>query len=1155
MRVWSRATGCGLLLGGLLAGSSALARVLDDFNDNVKTDWEDFTFIPGFGIPSETGGRFVFDQPLSPLGSSIFSASQKRSELFELKEGRTVEFRVDVIESSGEDAFAVLGFLPSSSPISSLAGYAIAKDPTDVLITKGLGKYFVEDDGPTAALKNENITLVLSLTVKGGNVIITGRVLDKDAGDAVIWERTVVDTPAEDPMEGGTDTDPSTPFITSGYFTLMLYQEYDAGITQYRVAFDNAEVYVLDEVLLDDFNDNAKTDWEDFTFQAGFGLPVETGGRFVFDLPPAGQDIFTASRKVSQLIELVEGERVELQVDVIESSGEDAFAVVAFIPTANPLSSLAGYGLAKDPDDVLITKGILKYFVADAGVTAELKNENITLVLSLTVKNGNVIITGRVLDKDAGGAVLWERTVVDTPAADPMQTGTDTNPSTPFITTGFFALYCYQQYDAAITQYRVAYDDAIIRIPPAPDNTAPLISELQPAEFSNFLPATTSVSFKVADDKPLPKDKIQLRLNGQAPDGTPTLVDEDPEGHTVRYTLAGGLVADVNYVAEIRVEDSDGEEVIRTFYFDTFVPDRLAIEVEDYNYWAGYFIDDPIAVPEGGFAPNSYSYQQGERNIDYSDTRTDTPFASTMYRYWDSVRMRRSLDTARQKYTAAGGSAAGVYDYDVIDIAAGEWLQYTRTFPAGWYEIYLRQSIVNMPGGESVLERVTGDRTQPDPATEPLGTFLGVRSGFQYRNTPLTDGTGVQKVVVPLSGVTTLRLRQVTPDASDAARYQNYLVFIPVPDPGQQRASVVALSPAPDSEVRTVEPAIAIEIRNKDTSVRTDSIVLQLNGEAVTAQVQPTAQGAFVNYDLVPLPPSGATQTARVTFRDSEDVEVASEWSFTVVYASLDPGTRVPGPGLTRGLDVRVVQAPAGSNLENSLLRAEAQLAPNSTIPKYYETNVVSQVINYSESGPGSASGYFADDLAIPGLEPDFNGTDDIAMEAVCWLELNAGIHRFGVRSDDGFKVVGGTRVNDPAVPALGFRSGGTADMVFDFVVTAGGLYPFRFVWYERGGDAHVEWFSVDRETGARTLINDPTSAQAIKAYTTVDLTPVDQLFSTADLASGWAVDPGASLNAGTRTFTTPRAGPTRFYQIGGTQQRIIIAIRPVGDQIEIQFE
>ncbi|MBI2947716.1 MAG: hypothetical protein HYY23_08710, partial [Verrucomicrobia bacterium] len=148
------------------------ARVLDNFDDSKKTDWKDFTFQAGFGIPSETGGQFKFVQP--PAGQAIFSASTKTSETYTLQDGRTIEFRVDLVKGNGKDAFAVLAFIPTVSNVNTLAGYGFAKSTTDILITKGIGKYFVNED-PAEPLKNENVTLILSLTGKGTSVIINAR--------------------------------------------------------------------------------------------------------------------------------------------------------------------------------------------------------------------------------------------------------------------------------------------------------------------------------------------------------------------------------------------------------------------------------------------------------------------------------------------------------------------------------------------------------------------------------------------------------------------------------------------------------------------------------------------------------------------------------------------------------------------------------------------------------------------------------------------------------------------------------------------------------------------------------------------------------------------------------------------------------------------
>ena len=189
---------------------SVQAKVIDNFDDNTKTGWTDFTFVPGFGLPTEAGGQFQFAQP--PSGQSIFSASQKTSERFELKEGRSIEYRVDVIKGGAKDSFAILAFIPTANSPGTLGGYGLAKSTTDILITKGINKYFAADDGPAANLKQDNVTLVLNLTVKNGSVIVNAKVLDKDANNAVLWEKTVVDSAAADVLVAGKD-DPAAPYI------------------------------------------------------------------------------------------------------------------------------------------------------------------------------------------------------------------------------------------------------------------------------------------------------------------------------------------------------------------------------------------------------------------------------------------------------------------------------------------------------------------------------------------------------------------------------------------------------------------------------------------------------------------------------------------------------------------------------------------------------------------------------------------------------------------------------------------------------------------------------------------------------------------------------------------------------------------------------
>ncbi|MGZ8938414.1 MAG: hypothetical protein ACXW32_04300 [Limisphaerales bacterium] len=1113
---------CILILGGIPTS----ARVLDNFDDNQKTGWTDFKF--GTPIPYadivESNGQFKFT--LIPLGQSIFAASTKTSETFDLKEGRTIEYRVDLVTGNGPDAFAILAYIPASQNVSSLNGYGFAKSTTDILVTKSLDKYFYNEN-PPAPIKNENVTMVLSLTVKNGNVIITTKLLDKDANNAVLFERTFIDSPGADVLADGTDNGPA--YMGPGNFVLMCYE--DTGTTQesYEVTFDNAEVLVTDTTILDDFNDNTKTQWDDFKFNIGvpYADISEVNGQFKFNLIPVGQSIFAASKKISPTFDLIDGERVEFRVDLVSGNGPDAFAVLAFIPTSQQVQSLNGYGLSKSTTDILVSKSLDKYFYNENPPTA-IKNENVTMVLSLTARGQTVTINAKILDKDANNAVLFERTFVDTPGVDVLSDGTDNGPA--YMGSGNFVLFCYEDTGTTQESYEVIFDNAEVSAAPLPANTPPIISNVSIAPSLNFISASTPLSFTVSDDAALADAQISITLNGQKFTSASGLaLSGTPLNRTATFS---NLAANTNYSAVLEVIDAGELTVRNTFTFDTFLTNNFVIEVEDYNFSSGQFIDTPVLIPEGGGPQEGgYTGQVGTKGIDFDDTRTD--FNDVPYRPFDNVRMQRSLDFSRAKYTNAGGAAAQIYDYDVGDVAAGEWLNYTRTFPAGTYEIYLREALRNGTQIETVLEEVTSDPTQENQTTRVLGSFIMPSSGFQFKNVPLTDAVG-NKITVNLTGVKTLRLRQVSADPADGAIYQNYLLFLPVASSGVQRATISSLTPAADSTVNTVSPRIEATILNRDTTVVPASVKLFVNNAPASATVTPTATGASLTYDISPLPASGSAITGRIEFTDSASVTQTNEWTFTVTYNSLNAANRASGTGDQRGFNVRVVQSPLENGpLENSLDRAELQLAPNSTIPKYLDTNVVLQVINLNQID-GDAGNILGDQV-VPGLELGENGHDDFAVDIQSYLELTEGIHRFYVSTDDGFKLTFGSSLTDQTTAPVAFRSGGTAEQTFDINVPSSGLYPMRLVWYERGGGAQAEFASVNRTTGERTLINDPSVASAIKAYTSLSA-PAAVLESSAIVDSGYAADPNAVFFPGSGRYEVPVSpAGNRFFRVRGT--------------------
>jgi hypothetical protein len=1129
------------LAAALAIGSvtSTLATLLDDFNGAQRTGWTDAN-PAGLPLPGGQQGNGVLTFKLPGSGQSYFVSSTKTSPTLELKEGRTVELRADLVSGQGPDSFAVLAFIPLTTGANSLAGYGIAKSETDILVTKGISKYFA-DESPATPIKNSNVTMVLNLRVLNGEVHIWAQILDKDANNQVLWEKRFVDTAAADEMRRGSDS-PAAPFVTTGNFVLYLYGDTGTDPAGYQVVFDNAQYFITETTTLDDFNAAQRSGWEDSN---PAGLPVPGGkqanGLFTFDLPAIGQPFFVASVKTTKTITLEEGTQHEFAVDMLSGRGGDSFAVIGFIPKSPGPNSLAGYGLAKSETDVLVTKGISKYFIDDD--TTPVKNENVRLVLTLTVQSGTVYIRGRVLDKDNNNQVIWDKTFADTPQADVLGTGTD-NPPAPYIgASGNVVLYLYADGGQDPAGYQVVYDNLTVSEPPAAANQQPIISSVSPKDGAAFLNAPVTLSFAASDDKDLPDAGISVSINGTLFTSTNGLVLSGPATNRT-VTLSSGTVANANYLAQLVVTDSESVSVTNLVYFDTFTASNRIIELEDYNFGSGQYFDQPVPGPEGAFVADSYAGQVGVEGVDFHETRTSPRAQDTLYRPEDPVRMQHSLDQARAKYNPD----AGVYGYDLIDIDANEWLNYTRDFAPGNYAVYLRVAIIGFPQADSVLELVTSNPGQPEQTVSLLGSFLGKTSGFTFRNVPLTDGSGLNKVPVRLSGRTTLRVRQITADTSSSTHYQNYLVFVPLQDAGVQRALITSVQPSPDSTVETVTPSVTVVLQNRDTTVDTNSIVLEVNEQKVAPAIQATAAGATVTWPMASLPASGAVNSAKISFSDNQGTNQSTSWKFTVTYPSVDPANARPTPGPERGMQVRVVQAAEGSNLDNSLDRAEQQLA--GSIAAAMSTNVVMQFISMNKAG--TPVGDFTEVTEVPGIDGS-NGMDDFVVEAQTWLELPAGVYEFGVRTDDGYKLSAGSTTASKQ-PVLAFHNGGPADERVGFVVPVSGVYPFRFVWYERGGAGLGQWYSIDRATGERILINDPSSPKAIRAWLSAAL-PALRVQSSATVASGYIDDTAVTIDAGAKRITIPLSGPMRFYRLVGATNIKIASAKLQGATLVLAYE
>ncbi|SVA60458.1 uncharacterized protein METZ01_LOCUS113312 [marine metagenome] len=765
---------------------SPLAKVLDDFDDNKVTGWEKFDFGSGNGFLKEEDGQFTIGMHQASK-QPFFVAATYGSQTYTIEDGVTLEFRIDLIEANQPEAYAAVGFIPKDTSVSQLSGYSAVKDNGDVILAKGLNKFFYDTTDGEWTETPENITLSISMTGKGESVVMTVKVLDIENNNAVLFEQTSIDTPDADDFQTGTDS-PAAPFLGKpGNFVLLLYHnDTNGSLPASTVTLDNAKVFQYEAATVDDFDDNKVNDWRIFDFGTGNGFLSEEEGQLTIGMrQPSGQPFFVAATYEPKTFTIEDGTTVEFSVDLVASNQPDSFAVLSFIPKENSVSTLSGYSFAKDINDLLFAKGLSKYFYETTEGEWIDREENIRLVMSMTGSGNSVEVTTKVLDLENNQIVLFEETVTDTAEAEDFSSGND-SPAGSFIDKpGNFVLLLYHNDgNGSLPASNVILDNAYASVSGAKGkNQPPNITSVMPGASSLFLPVSTEITFVVNDDQGVEPNDVAVTLNGTKYTIANGLTVAGTS--TARQVSLGSLKAGENYHAVIAAVDADGKTDTHNLYFDTFDTNSFVVEVEDYNYEWGEFIDTPVLIPEldeDGIEPNwgenSYNSQEGYIGIDFFDTDETLVPVTHRYRPYDGVSTAPALDLVRQKFNDAGGGQKGIYDFGVVDIEEGEWLNYTRTYPNGEYLVYLRQAQFDMSEAKSTLELVTSASDEDEQTTEVLGSFLGTGSGVEFRNVLLTDEAGKEPVIVKLGGKATLRLAQHITDPNGLYLVQNYLVFV-----------------------------------------------------------------------------------------------------------------------------------------------------------------------------------------------------------------------------------------------------------------------------------------------------------------------------------------------------------------------------------------
>jgi hypothetical protein len=632
------------------------------------------------------------------------------------------------------------------------------------------------------------------------------------------------------------------------------------------------------------------------------------------------------------------------------------------------------------------------------------------------------------------------------------------------------------------------YGVVVKRLPNSVNNP-PEITNAIPSNNTLFYPAASGLSFTVTTIAPnaIAASNITVFLNGASVTSQLTIGGTA----TKRSVSYGGLQVDTLYTARIVVADQAGRATTNSYTFDTFsASSAIAVEAEDYNYESGKYLT--------ASTPGGYTGLLGVGEVDFHNNNHTA--ATTVYRNGDYIGLAVATDVARKTFTDLGAT-----DHQLTTILAGDWWNYTRTFADSAYRIYLRASSATPQIVR--LDHVGGDPATASQTLAALGTFIVGPGTASFSYAPLTDATG-NPVVIRLSGFSTLRLTAL---AAAVNLQVNYLLLVPTGSPASG-PYLAAASPDPKAVGIAPEAVVKLSLANGSATINQSSIALSFNGGDVTASSvkTPSANGLVLTFDPPGLLDLARTQFVRVVFSDMAGAGATNEWSFTtmasVVTIPAKYGTAI-GSGQTSGFNFKIRKAPntdsagtavtlattaarANLQLADQLIDAETGVAYINEAPGPNNNGLgTTTMINYDQYG--SASSFIGGDASFPYVDTSFTpDPNNIAMEFTTYLELSAGSHRFGVRSDDGFVLACGPTfgVADASL-VLGQYEGGRGDglpggeTIFDFAVETNGVYPMRLIYYEGNGDARIEFYSIDPETQIRTLINDA-GPGAVNAFT-----------------------------------------------------------------------
>ena len=322
-------------------------------------------------------------------------------------------------------------------------------------------------------------------------------------------------------------------------------------------------------------------------------------------------------------------------------------------------------------------------------------------------------------------------------------------------------------------------------------------------------------------------NNITLNLNGSPV--SPTIVSGTLGSSTTVTANYSPLPQQAINTAVMTATDALDLAGPATVTFDTYNPTNFIVKAEEFDFGGGQFIDNPDYTDGDPVDANSYyglgsvelvdTYKGGAAGVgaapqyrdigDGTGLTTQTPPAACELQLPKFIGL---LD----------GSSNPIVNHIVADWSSAEWQNYTKTFPAGNYNVYARLS--TSIGSTVRFDQVTSGRGTTNQTTANLGSFTLTGNGlgvFQW--VPLLrNGT---LAVVNLAGVNTVRAT-----SGGGANADLYMLV-----PANNSLPVIS-GVYPDGQF-LFEPTnkLAFTVSSAATTISTTNIQVTLNGSNVSA--------------------------------------------------------------------------------------------------------------------------------------------------------------------------------------------------------------------------------------------------------------------------------------------------------------------------------